>query len=123
MNKRSRLSEPLFDLKKRFPDYFSVWVFRSALLLILLFSVFVSYSNDWRVSWSYAECPLSYDLVPCTVVFKSNAFSDSENIIIPAGQSWGYKPNWVGEHFVSIVFFILGGSFVVNHLLAKRRKL
>lgn len=134
MNKKSRFNQPLFDLKKKFPNYFFVWVFRSALFLIILFTVFVSGSNGWRLSWAYVDCPLSYETslctlddcsfsfvpVDCSISYRATMFSEVEDIVIPAGESWGYKPNFVGEYYLFFVLGILLSAFIINHLIAKR---
>lgn len=119
--RKSRLKEPLFDLKKVFPNYFRVWVFRSALLIILLLAIITSASNDWRVSWNYAYCPNSFTGEGCTIHYKSHLFAEEETIILAPGESWGYEPNWLGKNYTNMVWFIVLLAFLLNHWLAKRR--
>lgn len=98
------------DLKTLLPTYFNMGVFRVFVVLVVLFCVYVGYSNDWNFNFAWAECD-SRSRFPCELNI------DDKLVIIQAGESWGVKPNFWAEKFNFLVFSGLFLAFFVNHMV------
>lgn len=134
------------DLKKRFPGYFNKNVFRGIIVVMLLFTIFVYWTENFQLRFVYAECDKDHY---CNNPFyvcpeEHNMFTSTEaclpeesvpksiiplceeglcdNKTLAPHQILGHKPNalvlWYNQ--ISLLIVILG--FALNHLLWRRTK-
>ncbi|MCP4648880.1 MAG: hypothetical protein GY853_02195 [PVC group bacterium] len=110
-----------FDLNKYFPNYFNKWVFRYAVLCIILLFIFTADSNNWRNEFIYVTCPEgSHD--GCWVlknqITNNEKFPDRwDGTFLSAGETLGEKPNDHYFKFKLRTWRIILSAFLFNHLL------
>ena len=136
--RNKKKSKSPLDLNELFPGYFNKWVFRSVIIIMLIFTVFVYASND-GLKFEYIYCPEDAETF-CKYYPKHNIsddgnvvgvsgvtgiintsynFSRSSNqefIILQPGEHMGKIPNFWARHYNSLCLrFVLMG-FLINHL-------
>lgn len=128
------------NLKKKYPDYFNLWVFRSSMMLMIFFTFFIifHYSLYDNVDRFYMQCPDTANvgcenpfyacennpLPPnpefCEMIKKSGCYGDyCGNAWIPAGASVGRVPSVFVTFYPQIIFGLCLFTFLINHLLYK----
>jgi len=110
-----------FDLKKQLPNYFSIWVFRFAVISIALLFLFTANSNGWRNEYIYVSCPENaYDgcLIIKNEITNNEKFPEEwDGKFLLAGQTLGEKPNDHYFKFNSRTWLIILIAFLINHAL------
>lgn len=122
------------NLRKRFPGYFNPWVFRAVIVLLIVFYVgFVLPENDWKFTHHFSSCPvntqLGYCVLPQCVIenetdfysIKQPEFNLSPGCTLPAGSYLDTRGP-IAKSFTGVSIFLVLVSFVVNHLLWRRKK-
>jgi len=110
------------NLSKRYPGYFNKWLIRGALIILILFQAYLYYDNGGMTS-AYFECAED-SFTQCKNIFYGSTHKDcdrfpnlcSQEFLIP-GEMVGRKPSSLFESFEMIVFLVLGGTFLLNHIL------
>jgi hypothetical protein len=129
------------NLNKKYPGYFKKWIFRGAILLMMLIFVWILYLEDFNLSNSnnlYIKCNSPYacknplyeckheqtDIINCKQLLSLEAPADlyDTEFIMP-GSDIGRPPKYA--HVPLLYFGITAGAFLFNHalyLISKRRK-
>jgi len=107
-----RMNNP-FDLKKIFPDYFFMSVFRLGIVLVILLVLYTGHSNDWRNDFKAYDCPASDLYNGCFI----QSFDEYNGVFVPAGSYVGEKPNEDYFLFNQRLWIIIFGTFLINHLM------
>jgi len=137
MSKLDDLQKKL-DVKTWLPDYkFNKWIFRGALLLIVVLAVvswaLLGFGNPAKM-YVYVSCPEDvlgycqnpfYDLCNSQgdLYLISNDICEGmppdfyEFEVLQGGESIGEKPHWFSQASLVFAFIILILAFVVNHLV------
>lgn len=127
------------DLKKRFPGYFNVWVFRGAFILLACVLIYAGlvygFSQQARIS-----CPddgfvcvnplyacVDPGVWPPSCTAAEAAFCDDFPAVcarptLSPGESVGPDVPGLVENFSLLFFLVLAGAFGLNHLLYWRKK-
>jgi hypothetical protein len=128
---------PKANLRKKFPDYFNMYILRTAWVMLAALIIFEFFANGNSFVATYVSCPADALGGQCM-----NPFYDCANINISemkfgyptscsadpplcdddmcnrpylqAGESYGRKGAGAFE-----VFLIVGGAFLINHLYYK----
>jgi len=136
------------NLRKRFPDYFRAWVFRSAFLIVFVLLLVAVKIDGTSILWGqepWHECPAtgspcenpfwycmqgpfvstkimgqSYDCEGVEVVCAEHPEFCYGEWLAP-GEVRGNKPSEFSQSFTLIMWLILGFAFVVNHILYRWR--
>jgi len=110
-----------FDLKEVLPDYFNKWVFRYAVLCVIILFVFTADSNNWRNEFVYVTCPANaYDgclIVKDQITNNEHFPNEWDGIFLASGETIGEKPNEHYFSFKSRTWLIVAFAFIINHLL------
>ena len=131
------------DLKKRYPNYFNIWVFRTGISFMVIILICILTLNNFDLSTKYyVGCPensfsvcknpfyeCNYKIhdvintINCEPYFK---FGCPENLceieFFEPGEYVGEKPNNTQNNFFLICILIMILSFVINHILYIRGK-
>lgn len=126
-----RLADKI-SLPKRFPGYFSKWVFRVAILIMVILMGVVAYTDKLGVEQRiYLSCPNNSNVngrcvnpfygLGCIAQIPAE-YGDlcSKEFFLP-GETYGEPPSWLQSNFVMIGFGVVALAFLVNHLLFWRR--
>jgi hypothetical protein len=140
--KRLEALQKRFDLKRRFPGYFSVWVFRVAFfvlgLLVVLAGVLYGFEPRAFMSCPDGGAPCMNLLYECRVDSLGAAMRGincagahvlcdrwpelcAQPFILP-GQSIGSPAPSFLSLFGVFMLIVLAASFGVNHLIFRRTK-
>lgn len=143
LDKKSKELQNKLDLKKKFPGYFNMWIFRCAFIFLLVVFCFGVYIDGFSPE-PYYTCPeggprCENILYWCTQEYnilmdmKIQDCGDAEYIcnkweylctfeyLLP-GESVGHKPSFISAHTVDIFFVTIIFAFGLNHLLYRRKR-
>jgi len=134
---RLKVVESSLDVKNWLPDYtFKKWIFRSALIIIVLFAVIawglLGFGSPYE-KYFYLSCPDNfqvlcmnpfYDLcnVKGALYYEQNSICKElnsnmyENKFLVAGEELGTKPDSFAGIIISNSWFIVLLAFIINHL-------
>ena len=130
------------DLTKRFPGYFNKTIFRGVIIFMLIFTVLVFVSNDYKLRNVYIECDkntpcdnpiytcrgeeniynsqcLPAELVPKE--FKTlceNGLCDLKQL--PPNTVYGNKPGFLMKNYNLICLLLVAFAFFINHIFYKQ---
>lgn len=133
------------DLNKKLNGYFNKAIFRSCVVVLILFTVFTLWSNGWEYRFIYAENPTSQlKLNPFYVC--DNSTTKLELILTPlsdcipepipkvlkpiceAGgckqylepyEIVGNKPNFLAKYYNAFSMLFVALAFIINHLVMR----
>jgi len=133
LNQLNKISDSV-NISKLFPNYVKKWVFRSALILVLLLSALTYISNDYNFSFNYIECQtphrcinfyyvcqenetdcINYYEIPSEQTEFYNNFG--QNKYLESGEVVGIKPNTLAEYYNIFCFLIALLSIIINHFI------
>jgi len=137
-----------FDLQKRFPNYFTKWIFRSGVLVMVILFFYIMFLNNFNLQQHpYISCPensampcknafyqcnqnitidytkLQAEVINCKQIKElgcNNGICDKE--YLQAGEVVGTPPLKIIKLFPLLVFSIILICFIVNHLIYIRGK-
>ena len=124
-SKVKKLEEAL-DVKNWFPDYFTLKLFRGAMILMFILFFFTLYINDWKIGNTFAACPASADDVCRNPFFHVDVTWKTKNLCsqgfceveyLQPGQVIGNPPGFYVQHFKHFVLSVWALAFVFNHLI------
>jgi len=129
-----------FNLTKRFPDYFKVWIFRIGLILCFALFVLAFVTNGFKLNVAYIECQEERCRNPLYLC-KNSANADLCSLehtvpeeFQPYLEKWGNRPylykdevigtrlNFWGKHFSGLSIAIMIACLIINHNLYLWRK-
>lgn len=114
------MNNPL-DLKRYIKNYFTVWLFRSVVVLIALLFFYTAYTNNFRNDFASASCPedsFGGCLLLKNEITNNEHFPDEwDGVLLQPGETIGEKPNEDYFQFKSRVWLIILFAFILNHFL------
>lgn len=131
------------DLKKIFPGYFDKKIFRGVIILMVIFTAYILFSTNFKISYVYAECPENNNIEcgnPFYVCNEGEIFNcipkDSipkpikplcyegfcNNKTLQIGQVIGEKPSFIVKNYNILCLLIVLAGFLVNHIVYKTKK-
>lgn len=111
------------NLRKRFPGYFTNWVFRAAMVAIVLTVLIAGESVGWKASGSYVHCDSA---LPCVnPIYRSDCRLGEVCALktLAPGTVIGERPGFLLRHGELVIFGLVACALLVNHVLyeVKRR--
>lgn len=108
------------DLSKKFPGYFDKRLFFVAIGLMVILFFATLFTNGW--GGEYLSCPKDANLCVNTLYSPSCKLGEMCSVqYLQPGETIGKRPNFLAENSGLLLFLILAGTFVVNHLEYKSR--
>lgn len=119
------------SLRKRFPGYFNVWIFRGAVLFMVVLLGFVAYNDGHGLEpMVYLECPVGvtggrcanpYYGMDCYEILPLKYFDLCSKETFFPGETYGDRPSWLFQNFVFIGCLVVLFAFGINHLFYRWR--
>jgi len=113
------------DLKKRFPGYFNIWIFRAFHLMIAILILVVCIVDGPEVIYPGKQFVDCYSDEPCINPYyqgnepffapTGNPIYDQE--IVYPGETLGDKPSGLSLQSHKIILLLFVWPFIINHLI------